>query len=64
MISCVQVVNDDGSTTILDLQAVAEPQRQEEPTQYVMVETPAGYQYVAVVIPETEVQPASNTTTT
>jgi len=46
------VVNEDGSTTLLDIQAM-QPSREAEETQYVMVETPAGYQYVAVVMPET-----------
>ena len=55
---CQTVLNEDGSTTLVDLQAVqqqaqaAASQREQDDTQYVMVETPAGYQYVAVVMPE------------
>ena len=44
--------NDDGSTTLVDLQTSVTPATRQEETQYVMVETPAGYQYVAVVMPE------------
>ena len=59
LLTCWQtVLNEDGSTTLVDLQAVqqqaqaAASQREQDDTQYVMVETPAGYQYVAVVMPE------------
>ncbi|XP_067948584.1 zinc finger protein 708-like [Watersipora subatra] len=57
------VLNDDGSTTLVDLQAAVTPANRSDDTQYVMVETPAGYQYVAVVMPEegqsTELQGAA-----
>jgi len=51
------VVNEDGTTTLVDLQSVGqETTSSEEPTSYVMVETPTGYQYVAVVMPEQQQQ--------
>lgn len=47
------VLNNDGSTTLVDLQTAVTPAAaRQDDTQYVMVETPAGYQYVAVVMPE------------
>lgn len=54
------MLNEDGSTTLVDLQAVqqqAQAAQRQDDTQYVMVETPAGYQYVAVVMPEDSQQP-------